>query len=98
MRFSTSTGFSIRSYQYPEINKTSIYLPGSEKIMDDKIFVATSWGETLQEFRDRIISALHETIWVMLGVNTGIYFHKDGIGEEINFYDFPEHSQFFTTE
>ena len=96
--FSTLTGFTIRSYQYPEINKTSIFLPGSEKIMDDKVFVATSWGETLQEFKDRIISALHETIWVMRGIDTGVYFCRDGIGDVFSFYEFTGHSPSFTVE
>ena len=77
----TKSGMMIRSYQYPEIQKGTIWLPGDDPTRDDTVFQSFTWGESMEDFISRIVSSLKEFLEEELGCKITIDYYENGIME-----------------
>ena len=97
--YKSSDGLEVKSFQYPEVNPTAIYLRGSSKELDDDICVTRLYNVNPSFLKERAIKALVEFLMEWFDCYITVETHPGYQGETTyNFFEFAGFSQAFTKE
>lgn len=97
--FKASTGLTIKSFQYPEINSNAFYLRGAWRHTDGDIFVCRPFTESVTQLYFRLLASLKEFLEKEFEVGISVSF-KVGLkgGTIVEFSEYKGYTQIFTKE
>lgn len=76
--FEASTGYQVRSWNYPEITDNAVYIRGDQVIRDDDFVTGYPFTTTPSELMLLIVKSIKEYIEKTLGIIVYLNLHQNG--------------------